>query len=244
MVYDVLMKIVSWNCNGAFRNKFETLLPLKADVWVIQECESPEFLEKHGISIPAHNFLWHGTRDFKGLGIFTFHEVKAQTAPFFNPDYRYILPAYISSSQHKPFLLNGVWACLVPENRDWDYIGQMCHFAAENRDHFDENSLTLGDFNINMLWNNAFKKEHNYERFLEIMSSCKQESLYHKLYNCPQGEEKIPTSYYRRNPERPFHIDYVFGGENVFTHLKKFKIHGKEWLTHSDHLPLELEILL
>ena len=123
-----------------------------------------------------------------------------------------------------------------------DYIGQMCHFADENRDYFNENTLTLGDFNINMLWNNAFKKEHNYERFLEIMSALKQESLYHKLYNCTQGEEKIPTSYYRRNPERPFHIDYIFGGENVFTQLKKFKIHGKEWLTYSDHLPLELEI--
>ena len=236
------MKIISWNCNGAFRRKFDALLPFDADIWVIQECESPEFLEKHGIFIPAHNFLWHGTRDFKGLGIFTFHDIKAEISPFFNPDYRYILPAYISSSSHERFLLNGVWASVVPENHDWDYIGQMCEFMERYHANFDDNSILIGDLNSNMLWNNAFKKEHNYERFLEIMSALKQESLYHKLYNCTQGEEKIPTSYYRRNQERLYHIDYIFGGKNVFTHLKKFKIHGKEWLTYSDHLPLELEI--
>ena len=31
------MKIISWNCNGAFRYKFDAILPFNADVWVIQE---------------------------------------------------------------------------------------------------------------------------------------------------------------------------------------------------------------
>lgn len=34
-------KIITWNCNGALRNKFETLLDFKADIHVIQECENP-----------------------------------------------------------------------------------------------------------------------------------------------------------------------------------------------------------
>lgn len=32
------MKIVSWNCNGKFREKFSILQKLDADIYVVQEC--------------------------------------------------------------------------------------------------------------------------------------------------------------------------------------------------------------
>jgi exonuclease III len=35
------MKIITWNCNGAFRKKFESLVSIDADILVIQECEDP-----------------------------------------------------------------------------------------------------------------------------------------------------------------------------------------------------------
>ena len=33
------MRIISWNCNGAFRNKINSILSLNGDIYVIQETE-------------------------------------------------------------------------------------------------------------------------------------------------------------------------------------------------------------
>ena len=38
------MKIISWNCNGALRNKYDFLTNLEWDILIIQECENPEII--------------------------------------------------------------------------------------------------------------------------------------------------------------------------------------------------------
>lgn len=53
------MRIVSWNCNGAFRRKFHLLEDLEPDVVVIQECENPD-LYQNAFADWANNFLWAG----------------------------------------------------------------------------------------------------------------------------------------------------------------------------------------
>lgn len=64
------MKIVSWNCNGKFREKFKYILETNADIYIIQECENPEFYNDTEYKDFAINYIWQGENKNKGLGIF------------------------------------------------------------------------------------------------------------------------------------------------------------------------------
>ena len=64
------MKIITWNCNGALRNKFNNLSELSADIYIVQECEDPARTEHKEYSEWAQNHLWIGDNKNKGVGIF------------------------------------------------------------------------------------------------------------------------------------------------------------------------------
>ena len=64
------MKIISWNCNGKFREKFRDILELDADIYVIQECENPAESPCVEYVDFAKNHLWIGEHKSKGLGVF------------------------------------------------------------------------------------------------------------------------------------------------------------------------------
>ena len=56
------MKIIGWNCNGAFRKKSEKVLSLNPDILIISECENIERL-KIGKLIPEPNDVkWFGEK--------------------------------------------------------------------------------------------------------------------------------------------------------------------------------------
>lgn len=63
------MRIVSWNCNGKFREKFEKVKELNADIYVIQECEDPQNYVGTSYGDFAKNDIWNGENKNKGLGI-------------------------------------------------------------------------------------------------------------------------------------------------------------------------------
>ncbi len=235
------MKIISWNCNGGFRNKFQALEKFNADIWIIQESESPDYLKEKNIFIPANNHLWCGDKAFKGMSIFSFHGFTLRMADFFSPEFKYVLPTVVSSPRGEECSVTGIWASKVKGNPDWDYIGQMCVFMERYSRFFTPSMIMIGDFNSNMQWNHYHKKEHNYARFLELMSELEMFSAYHEINHIKQGHESLPTSYYHRDAARGFHIDYAFMGRQNISTLKNFSIEGKEWLKFSDHMPLVLE---
>ena len=70
------MKIVTWNCNWKFREKFKSIAEEDSDIYIIQECEDPsqanneEYLEFAG-----DNYYWRGNYKDKGLGVFAKEEI-------------------------------------------------------------------------------------------------------------------------------------------------------------------------
>lgn len=54
------MRIISWNANGKFREKFLFILNEDADIYVIQECENQEISNSDEYIEFASNYYWVG----------------------------------------------------------------------------------------------------------------------------------------------------------------------------------------
>jgi exodeoxyribonuclease-3 len=61
------MKIITWNCNMAFRNKAALILTHKPDILVVPECEHPEKLSFPPGTPKPTDLLWFGKNQHKGL---------------------------------------------------------------------------------------------------------------------------------------------------------------------------------
>ena len=226
------IKIVSWNCNGKFREKFNEIIEEGADIYVIQECEDPaqsteeEYREFAGEE--GKNYFWTGHLHYKGLGIFVKDDIKLEKIET-NGEFEHFIAVRVNDS----FNLLGVWA--MP-----DYVEMIHDFFDANEDLFDENLVMCGDFNSNTVFNDHHPKNKNHTLLNEKLESKNLISVYHDLTGDEQGEEDAMTFFLTRHLNKPFHLDFVYAGENV---VKDFEIldHYK-WINVSDHLPLLFKI--
>ena len=118
------MKIVTWNCNGAFRKKFQTLAELKADIYIIQECEDPLQSKDKPYQEWSKNHIWIGDTKNKGLGIFAKPETSLKklnwSSNYQDHSVKYFLPCLINNK----YQILGVWAH-KNNSPNFGYIGQF-----------------------------------------------------------------------------------------------------------------------
>lgn len=64
------MKIISWNANCKFREKYTEIAKLGADIYVIQECENPETSKSPEYREFVKNGFWVGNnrKNYEGDG--------------------------------------------------------------------------------------------------------------------------------------------------------------------------------
>lgn len=223
------MKIISWNCNGKFREKFKEIIKEDADIYVICECENPaESKVMEYREFAGSNYFWTGDLHYKGLGIFAGDDIEIQEIET-DGEFKHFIALRINDK----FNLLGVWA--MPK-----YVEMIHDYFDSNSDLFNENLIMCGDFNSNVVFNYSHPKAKNHTKLNEKLESRNLFSVYHSLTGDEQGEEKSKTFFQARHLNNPYHLDFIYAGENV---VREFEILDFfEWIVLSDHLPLVFEI--
>ena len=233
------MKILTWNCNGALRKKFQYLSEYNADINIIQECENPAETKNSEFNIWAENHLWIGDNKNKGLGIFANKSVELRrlkwSNKFKNHSVKYFLPCSINGD----FDLLAVWNH-SNDSPTFGYIGQLWKYLQVNKSNLKK-CVIIGDLNSNKIWD-RWDRWWNHSDVVNELSEVGIISLYHKYWNEEQGKESQPTFFLHRNLNKKYHIDYVFGSKDFADCLKIMEIGQiNNWLGISDHLPIVCE---
>jgi exodeoxyribonuclease III len=103
------MRLITWNCQGAFRNKADLIRALHPDILIIQECEHPDKIVFNSSTNKPDSQYWSGDSKHKGICIFTFNGYKLELLTNFNPKFRYILPFRVTGPEIA-FTLFAIWA--------------------------------------------------------------------------------------------------------------------------------------
>lgn len=231
------MRIVTWNCNGALRRKLREADSLDADVLVVQECENPasstsEYRDWAG------NYIWTGELKSKGIGIFARRGQAIEALAWDSAGTSLFLPARIDGSID----ILGVWTQKT-QPAALSYIGQLWHYLQANSSHLSKQTVICGDFNSNAIWDRP-RREWNHSDCVRFLHEMGFDSLYHLATGEVQGRESTNTFFLYRHREKAYHIDYVFAHKATFNaeHFSVELGNPDEWLAHSDHLPIIVEL--
>lgn len=235
------MKIIHWNCQGAFRNKHSKILTHKPDVLIITECENPSRL-KFGELLPKpKDYFWYGDNPHKGVGFFFYNETKYNINKEFNCKFRYIIPLIVEHKKRK-FNLFGIWAMGDSKIRSERYVGQIWLAINHYNEQLNDPSILIGDFNSNQIWDTK-KRVGNHTDVVNKLQEHEIHSLYHLQNSIEHGQELDPTFFLYRDIKKPYHLDYCFCSNVLLKKGYNFKIGKvKDWLKLSDHLPIFINL--
>ena len=222
------MRILTWNCNLQFSKKSELIKLFDADVIVIQECErlSIDYFE-------GYQFFWTGKNEMKGLAIVV-RGSNSFIVEGSESRFAYFLPV-----QTEQGLVIGVWAF---NHRAKKFGTQISGYISDALSFYDSRIsdtskvVIAGDFNNGPRWDLRGFHKNNF-RFVQAQLEEKGfRSSYHVHSKEFFGEESMSTYFHQRDPDKKYHIDYVFSKGFQVDEVKVGDF--KEWCALSDHVPL------
>lgn len=231
------MKIVSWNCGGALRNKLSALTEIPADVFVLQECENPALSKNAHYAEWARNSLWIGSNHNKGLAVVAKDHISLRRLAWDGQNLESFIPCLINDE----ITLLAVWTKQA-NSPNFAYIGQLWKYLQLHKDKLPKSkTLVVGDLNSNNCWD-EWDRWWNHSDVVRELQEIGIYSLYHHQNRQLQGAETQPTFYMYRKLSKPYHIDYVFLSDDLLasSHLEVGK--PETWLALSDHMPLKVDI--
>lgn len=230
------MRIVTWNCNQAFRRKQQRLLEYDPDIAIVQECENPS---TKGEWSEFTDWRWVGDDDNQGLAVFTRNDLTIESV------------TQIDEANHFLFVetgaidVLGVWAMNDEDNPAQRYIGQVYTALKTNPELVANDTLVAGDLNWNVIWDESPKSPlcGDFSETCGILNDNGLMSAYHELKDAQFGTEDDATFFMHKKESRPYHIDYVFVPRR-FIDKESSVTAGtyEEWIESSDHVPLFVDI--
>ena len=232
-----VMRIITWNCNMAFRKKAKLVLSYRPDILVIPECEEPSRLQFDPSLEQPRDVLWFGSNEHKGLGIFSYGECRLKLKRNHQPQFRTIVPIDVAKNESR-LLLYAVWAH-NPQDPDGGYITQVWKAIHHYKRYLRNNhTLLVGDFNSNTIWDRP-RRIGNHSDVVAHLGKRGIHSTYHHHFKQTQGTEQHPTLYMYRHKDKSYHIDYCFASEDLLEKLQSVEVGDYEsWKQYSDHVPV------
>lgn len=239
-----MLRIVTWNCQGAFRRKAEDVARFAPDLAVIQECEPLDKLKfPAGVATPTAQ-LWFGDSgkngtSYKGVGIFSYTNLKLKVAKGYDPAIRHCVPIRVSGPVS--FNLVAVWA-MNHKDRKLSYVGQV-HLALHAYARFirRKETVLIGDFNSNSIWDGE-RSNGSHGGVVQHLAKRHIHSVYHTHFGEAHGAESRSTFFLQRNRAKPYHLDYCFVPQSWLPRLQSLSVGSyADWITRSDHCPLFVE---
>lgn len=233
------MRLITWNCQGAFRKKAQQLTPLQPTLAVIQECECPAKLRfPQGAPLPT-DFLWQGENLDKGVGLFAYGDLRFTLDERYDPAFRHCIPIRVHGEQDRHLL--AVWA-MGHKQKARSYIGQVYHALLHYADFIREReTILVGDFNSNAIWDHE-RAFSNHSAVVRLLDAAGMVSVYHAYFDEAPGREQQPTFYWHRNAHKGYHLDYCFVPKPWLARLNTVTVGPyAPWCEHSDHTPMLIE---
>ena len=227
------MRIVTWNCNGAFGKKSHLVNALHPDLAIVSECTRADVDQAALFPDAPTSADWIGNNSSKGLAVFAYGAYTLERADFYDPRFKLILPLWVRGE--KEFLLIAIWTL-----QDGDsYIRALASAVERWSRILERESVVLaGDFNASF----AFDKPRRQYKFTDIVAALGAggvSSVYHLLRGEEHGRESEKTFYQYRHETKAHHIDYIFASTALARSATSLSVGSfHEWAAHSDHMPL------
>lgn len=218
--------------------KYQILEALQPDIAIIPECAAPNILQIKAPDFKFNQCIWDGRNSNKGLGVFSFGDFEIQKDVVCSPSAYIFIPVRLT----KPFDVSilAVWAYnhrnpIDSKLNTAEIIQSYSEFLKA------PNTIVAGDFNHNVIWDRDYP-EHRFIDTLEEMRHLSLSSAYHDMTSEPFGKETKATFYWQKNPNQPYHIDYIFTSSHIKDKQSLKISRPDDWLSFSDHVPLILDV--
>ena len=243
------MRLATWNCGMALHRKFDAMLRLQPDIAVICECADPERLQAlAGSQDFGADAVWIGDNRNKGLAVFAFNGYAVRLAEPFYSTLRHVAPVHVTGPVECNLL--AVWARNGSGGVSRKHqLGPLRRALTKYRKFLAERpSIVAGDFNNNVYWHKPGWRI-NHANAVAALERLGLASAYHVLRSEQQGQETVPTLYWRdRKKDGPtYHIDYVFVPTQWLGSVRELAVGSfEEWCGSglSDHVPILVDVNL